>query len=188
MCTKCGNGSGDSDAVTDHSIDHQFELEPDTDYLCTCGRHVSAHPDKFEFLKKHEMDTIIKNGHQVRYIMADDDHESFAYSVGRTVRDRPELLVTGPLDPQTLMVMINEAAAYDDQHGLEPGEYPAATLLACPIRVVTVPDLEVAQMYGVTNQFGTDDTSALQIVWPDAQDRWPDNPEFEYGDVQRVFG
>ena len=184
MCVLCGPDGAQSGV--DHSIDHPFELKPEPDFKCsTCGEHVSVHPDKMEFLKKHEMDGIIRRGHVVRFIM---DDPAFAYSIGRTVKDRPELLVTGSLHPDTLQYIINRVAELDDATPLSAGMDLDEVLEGYKVRLVRVGDLEEAQMFGVSRQFGTDDTSALQILWPDSEGRFPGEEGYEYGDAQPVFG
>jgi hypothetical protein len=184
MCALCGPDR--AQLVIDHAIDHPFELEPDSDMDClTCGRHVAVHPDKLEFLKKHEMDTIIEHGHQVRAVFGGEAF--FAYSIGRTVRDRPEILVTGPLPPNVAHWVVNRVAELDDQSPLQPGQELDTVLEGYRVRLVAVRDLDEAQMFGVTNNFGTEDTSALQVVWPDSDGHFPDDPEYDITLAQPVF-
>lgn len=180
MCDMCGGDPGAQ--VIDHSIDHPFELEPDTDLDCkTCGQHISRHPDKMDYLAKREMEMIIKHGHEVRYIF---DHEgqdpAFSYSIGRSVRDRPELLITGSLPPVMHQYIVNRVAELDDATPFSGGEELEEVLDGYPVRLVKVRDLEEAEMYGVTNNFGTDDTWALQILWPDEEGRFPGDPQFTF--------
>lgn len=49
MCAIC------DPMIVDQRIQHPFVLEPDTNMECaTCGRHMSVHPDKMEFLAKRQ--------------------------------------------------------------------------------------------------------------------------------------
>jgi len=183
MCAMCGPDR--AQLVIDHNINHPFELKVGSDMECLgCGRHVAVHPDKMEFLKKHEMETIIRFGHQVRVVSGE---HPFAYSIGRTVRDRPEILVTGPLPPDMMGWMVNEVAKLDDDHPLSAGMEVSEILVGHPVRLVQVRDLDEAQMFGVTNNFGADDTSALQILWPDMQGRFPGDEGFDPKIHEPVF-
>lgn len=188
MCDLCGPNR--SAAVVDHGISHPFELKPETDNLCThCEGHLSVHPDKMEYLAKKQMDDIIRVGHEVIGVFsAEPGGPNFAYSMGRTVRERPELLVTGKLPLEQLQMIINTAAAWDAEHPLEPGDLPPETMMGCAMRIVEVPDLEAAEMNGVLANFGTLEPRALQVIWPDAQGYFPGDPDFAYGDdAQPVF-
>ena len=185
MCDMCGP----MDQVTDHSIKHPFVLKPDTDLEClTCGKHVSAHPDKREYLAKREMEAIIEHGHQVRVVFPDESGGyMFAYSIGRSLKERPEILVTGALPPPMLGYIVNRVAELDDERGIAAGDVLNDVLEGYPVRLVAVADMEQAEMFGVTANFGTDDTFALQVLWPDAEGRFPGEPEYAYGDKQPVF-
>lgn len=188
MCFNCGPDA--SDTVIDHSITHPFELTPNTDYECqTCGQHVSAHPDKMDFLAKHTMETIIQKGHQVMVIFGNDPvaEPGFFYTVGRTVKDRPELLLTGSLPAEVGSYILNRVADLDDESPISAGQELDEVLDGYPVRVVQVRDLKEAAMYRVVDNFGTDDTTALQILWPDAEGRFPGEQGYIYGDAQPVY-
>ena len=185
MCVVCGPDR--ADMVVDHGIDHPFELKGDTDFECsTCGRHVSVHPDKMEFLAKWQMETISEHGHQVRGVFGEQGN--FAYSIGRTVKDRPELLVTGVLPLEVMQSIINNVAAQDDESPVRAGdELDEIIAGGYTVRLVAVRDMDEAQMFGVTNNFGTDDTSALQILWPDSDGHFPGDPGYDTDLLQPVF-
>jgi hypothetical protein len=126
---------------------------------------------------KHSMDTIIKSGHQVLYVFPDSpDQVAFAYTVGRSVKDRPELLMTGPMVAAIMTNILNDVAEYDDSQPINAGDLlPADTVLVdYPARVVAV-DPREAQMFQAINFFG-EDLNALQILWPDAEGRFPGDP------------
>ena len=184
MCVLCGPGR--AEAVVDHSIDHPFELKPDTDNECVeCGEHISVHPDKLDFLAKQTMETIAKSGHQVRLIFGSDEQPSFAYSIGRTVKDRPELFVIGQLDPNTLGYIVNRVAELDDETPLSAGMDLDQVLEGFKVRLVEVRDLEAAQMFGVTTHFS--DATALQVLWPDMEGNFPGEPGYHTEYEQPVF-
>lgn len=186
MCVECGGTGRPGDEVIDETIEHPFELKPETDHLClTCDRHISVHPDKYDYLSKKTMDDIIAHGHQVRWVFGEGP--DFGYTIGRSVKDRPELLITGPLDPRVGQWVLNEAAAMDEKEPLYAGqEIPANELLnEHPVRIVEVKDLEAAEMFGVTEHFS--DATALQIIWPDMEGRFPGDEGFAFADAQPVF-
>lgn len=184
MCVLCGPGR--AQAVIDHTITHPFALEPESDHLCSeCGEHLSVHPDKMEFLAKRQMDVIIEHGHQIMNIFGDEDPD-FSYTVGRTVKDRPELVITGDLHPDQRATILNEVAAWDDEHPLEPGLIQPDGF-GVALKIVAVDPSEAEMNIAVAN-FG-DDVVALQVIWPDDQSRFPGDPGYAYGDAfQPVFG
>lgn len=185
MCILCGGDP--SDQATDHTITHPFDSNPDERFEClTCERHISEHPDKIEVLAKMEMETIIEHGHEVRVIFPDEPGPGmFAYSVGRSVKDRPELLVTGNLPPEVLGHIINRVAEIDDETPLVAGVDLDEVLDGFRVRLVEVRDMDEAEMFGVTTHFGTEETSALQILWPDADGRFPGEEGFGYTPEQQ---
>jgi hypothetical protein len=171
MCVQCGGSP--SDQAIDHSITHPMAASDDWQVCNECGQHVSRHPDKMDYLAKRQMENIIEYGHAVQLIFPVDQDEGnpFAYSVGRCVKDRPELLVTGWLSMETLGYIVNRVAEIDDERGVQAGDVLEGVLEGYSVRIVEVKDLTLASMYDVVNHFG--DVPALQIVWPDMEGRFP---------------
>lgn len=166
---------------------HRPVFEADTGDFCTeCGLHSSAHDPHLlhDALAERSMKRIIEQGHQIMFIMPTEESvedgsltSPFWYTVGRTVKDRPELLVTGHLGPDVASYVINTAAALDAEGKLSLGEVPADTLLGeVPCRIIEA-DPEAASMNHAVSAFG-DDVVAWQILWPDLQGRWPDEADF----------
>lgn len=155
-----------------------------------CGEHVSAHFDKHDAIAKRTMETIIKHGHEVRFIFPNSSNGyRFWYSVGRSLNYLPEFLLTGPLAPGVGHWIINEAAKLYDKEPFGAGdELPSGTLLeGYPVRIVKVDNPERAEMFGATDHFS--DVTALQIVWPDMNGYFPGESGYEYDDkVQPIFG
>lgn len=180
MCVQCGDSPADQ--VIDHSITHPFNPKPGDEWTyCQepCGLHVSRHPDKMDFLAKRQMEAIIEQGHQVTVVFpSDSDGYPFAYSVGRCVAGRPELLVTGWLGAEMLGYIVNRVADIDNERveqgwpDIKDGDQLVDVLDGFPVKIMEVADLRLAQMYGVASNFG-DDVPALQIVWPDSEGRFP---------------
>ena len=63
--------------------------------------------------------TIEKYGWLVQYVEAEPGYASFAYTVGLTGKDAPELYVTG-LDPQAAATLLNDAGRTILQGDLGP--------------------------------------------------------------------
>lgn len=151
--------------------------------------------DEDQGLTKTSMETIIEHGHQVIGVFApgdetgdEDDFVPFSYTVGRSMKDRPELLITGPLPIGMQGVILNDLAAYDDEHLLRPGTdlAPNTILRGMPVRIVAA-DPVAAEMNQALHLFG-DDITALQMLWPDKHGRLPGDPGFEIPEgVQPTF-
>lgn len=149
----------------------------------------------FNEVEKDMMDRIIKHGHQVTIVfptkesIADGSMDyAFAYTIGRTMKDRPELLVTGSLPPEALGMILNETARVDDERPISAGDSVDEVLDGYPVRIVRVTDPKTAGMTMALHYMG-DDIDALQVLWPDSAGRFPGEPGFVYGDdAEPVFG
>ena len=124
---------------------------------------------------------ILKYGHQVTGVISDP---CFFYTVGRAVFDKPELLLTGDIESNLAMSILNTIADMENKGQIDiasfaDGEPVALDPFDCLLRFVTVNPIE-CEMFGATNISGPDLT-AYQVLWPDAQGRWPDDPDFSYG-------
>lgn len=182
MCILCGPDGTPGAEVVDHSIDHPFSLQPESGFHCLeCGEHLSKHPDKMLFLQEFETANILANGMQVQYIFGDDG-PAFCYSEGRSLFGKPELVVYGSLPPQVLQYMVNRVAEIDPREECELDE----VLEGYPVKLVKVRSVREAGMFGAARI--NEDAEAFQILWPDAEGRWPDDPEFSYGpEAQPIF-
>jgi len=151
-----------------------------------CGGHGKTQAE----LQQQTLDTIIKYGHQVIGVLADEESgHRFAYSVGRSVKDLPELVVNGPLPQKVAQHMINEAARLQDEEDIplaDGYEFEPNTLIAgFPVRVVKV-DPARSQMFQALFLFG-DDIEALQLVWPDTNGAWPGEPGYTERYFQPIY-
>lgn len=70
--------------------------------------------------------TIEKHGWMIQYVEAEPGYEPFAYTIGLTGKEAPELYVTG-LDPQEAAVLLNDAA-----RGILQGDLGPCDLYAAP--------------------------------------------------------
>lgn len=131
-----------------------------------------------EELHKKMVDTIMEKGHQV--IGVPDGKPQFAYSIGRGLFDKPEFVVRGALSVELMMHMINAACRLqDDGEVVKDGHIfePEKILGGFPVKVVKV-DPKKSEMFQAINLFG-EDIEALQLVWPDKQGNWPDEPAYD---------
>ena len=139
-----------------------------------------------EAVHKKLMDTIIERGHAVASIHGSEDGPPFSYTVGRTLKGRPELFITGPIDARIQMAILNDAVRVDEETPLKPGQERDGLLQRFSTRIVEI-DPQAASMFVARNFFG-DDVRALQIVWPDPDGRFPGDPRFSFpADHQPVF-
>lgn len=139
---------------------------------------------------------IQAHGHQVRFIGATDESTSFAYTVGRSLADRPELFVSGNLHPQLAMTLLNDAARWHEEGNLEL-KHGGETGLLLPNYVVRIVacDPWAAEMSGATTMSDAENKiEAYQLLWPDQRGRFPDNPNYDAGKqpqyplgVMRIF-
>jgi hypothetical protein len=94
----------------------------------------------------------------------------FSYTVGLTRRDLPELVLTGQT-PSSSAAVLNDAAQLLHERALpQPGE--VLTVAGHGFEVVAVPHPE-AHLFIATGLYGEGAVTALQLVWADAQQRWP---------------
>lgn len=195
MCKDCGPDPAEQ--VIDHSIDHPFTplaqaIEGGPPDVCTvCLEHISAHPDKYHYFMQQQAKNISTYGHEIRVVFptAEEPGHVFGYTIGRTAFDYPELLITGPLQPDHIGGLLNTIAEIPDlvtgrvltteELNGQLGPYPA--------KLMTVTDLAAAQMFGVLKLF-PEGASALQVLWPDAEGRFPDEDGYDLPvDLQPVY-
>lgn len=127
-----------------------------------------------------EQGVIAEFGHAVRSVFPVEDNTgpAFAYTVGRALKDKPDLLITGNLHPNAATALLNMVAAQmDDDSGIghcvsrvkSPGaEYG--------VQLIPVTDLAAAEMTGAI-QYGA--TEAFQVVWPDMDGVFPWEPRYD---------
>ncbi|MEY8016214.1 DUF4262 domain-containing protein [Mycobacterium servetii] len=120
--------------------------------------------------------TMPKRGWAVQYV--ESERRPFAYTVGLTRCDLPELLITG-VSPQRAVGLLNAVAF----QAVNRGAFTAGARMTLPagsrVELVEVehPD---AHLKFATAFFGNQ-MSALQVVWADERGRWPWAPDFDDG-------
>jgi hypothetical protein len=123
----------------------------------------------------HMRGLVGMHGWAVVGVEGDGVHPPFAYTVGLTPRDRPELVVTG-LDPCPATRLLNAAA-----------EYLLDTAVPAPGESMRIGDGPVMEIVRVTEptahllvaaEFYGKLTQALQLVYVDDRGHWPWCPDY----------
>lgn len=142
-----------------------------------------------EELRAKTLANIMEHGHQV--VAVPEGVDRFAYSQGRCLVDKAEFVVAGPLSPQLMMHMINRAAKIADEEEVGDGYVfePDVLLGNHPVRVVEV-DPKKSRMFQtiyMAEASGDITVRALQLVWPDLNGNFPDDPGYDQRFVQPIY-
>jgi len=127
-------------------------------------------------LKAHFEDAILSHGFGVQYVGAvTSEQRPFAYTVGRTLYQKPELLVSGPFPAEHRHRILTKAVRMDEEGGVlvnqpilgvRENEVPLFAIKVAPWRP---PMSSALAMFG--------QIEALQLLWPDDNGRFPGDPE-----------
>lgn len=131
---------------------------------------------------------IMEHGHQIIGVFPTEpgDPPPFAYTVGRTAKGRPELLITGPLPTLVAGTLLNDAAALDDETPLEPGDVEGLLAGGYLMHAVEA-DPVAGEMFQAISFYDEADVTALQLVWPDGDGAFPWDDGYMYpADLQPV--
>lgn len=130
---------------------------------------------------------IKKHGLSVVYVFGEDDDPSFHYTVGRTLRDLPELLIAAPLAPVVGMQMLNAL------NRAMPRAVPSGSKVNLgglyPMLVLDVTDDIVAEEFTcfASRFYGEDGYRVQQVVCCDKNGKFPPDCEPPYS-RQPLFG
>lgn len=116
------------------------------------------------------------------------DEPSFAYTVGATTRNLPELIIVG-LDPRTGCMLINDLL-----HRLQEGteiikeDEPYNELANVPmyLRKLTPPQMG-EHMTMCLHYHGTTPFDAYQLVYPDPDGTFPWEPDYDFPQQTLLF-
>lgn len=116
-------------------------------------------------------------------VVADDDMDPatwFLHTVGLSRSEQPELIITGTLDHALAMDVISDVVAYSRHHdGLTDGQQPGdAVRIPVLLRDVSTPFVLTQRVAQASSRFGAS-IRVFQIVWADAQGRFPDDPDYD---------
>lgn len=143
--------------------------------------------ERFAEIREKQVEDIMRVGHQVVFVYPDagDDGAGFFYTAGRCVFEKPELLLTGSLEPQAGQEILNAIAQLEDQGKIDIDNL--ATGNPCQIegfdselRFIAC-DPERAEMNAALELAGEGPMEAYQVIWPDEYGKWPEDPGFYYG-------
>jgi hypothetical protein len=133
-------------------------------------------------------DAVLDKGAIIHFVPADaasviHQNRPYAYTVGRTLMERPEFLVTG-LDEEQSKAVLTGLITWDDV----TGNAAAGAFVVIPPKVQLLL-ADSHPLLGALTTFGLGKVRVLQALWPraggypDASDRWPDQPIHPYGET-----
>ncbi|BCL14684.1 DUF4262 domain-containing protein [Micromonospora sagamiensis] len=133
--------------------------------------------DEFFRRQQEHIDTI---GWAVTAVVPDpgETDSPFAYTVGLTERDLPELVIAG-LDPLIAHELLNDMArrVYSGAQSLTHGQRVDDLLVGYDAVIVEGPATEALHPGAAYARYGNDRVYLQQIVWPDKHGRFP----WDYG-------
>ena len=124
------------------------------------------------------MDEIIQEyGWAVQGVAGKDISDTYAYTVGLSIKDLPELVIRG-LDIRVATVILNDVATamvrgQSVRHGSTVAVGDGYSLTAVEVDDEHLHTLALAEAISVSR------IRALQLVWPDAAHRLPWDPGFD---------
>jgi hypothetical protein len=148
-------------------------------------------PPLEEFLQNQQR-LINKFGWAVTAVLPEfgGSGHTFAYTVGLTERDLPELVIAGP-DPLTAQALLNDMAGRVSSRA-EPfthGQRVADLLVGYDAIIVEGPATDALLPGAAYAQYGKDRVRLQQIVWPDPHSRFPWDDGYQYpAHVQPLLG
>lgn len=108
----------------------------------------------------------------------------YAYTTGRAMPDRPELLISGPFDPTELHAMLDTAVEIDELSPLTVGK-----VITIGERTFKVAHCDPSPLHAGSAVFGTGRFYAFQLLWPTPDGAFPGEPNYDIPDtVQTIYG
>jgi hypothetical protein len=133
--------------------------------------------------QQQHIDTV---GWSVTIVLPEPDAEAypFAYTVGLTAQDRPELLIAG-LDPQTAHTLLNDLASrvIDQAARFTHGQRITDLLAGYDVIIVEGPSTEALHPGAAYALYGADRVRLQQVVWPDPHGHFPWDTHYIYDPV-----
>ena len=149
-------------------------------------------PDIDDFLRRQQqiIDTV---GWAVMHVLPTDDEPDtttpFAYTVGLTAHGYPELVIAG-LSVEVSHALLNDLAlrVYDKAERFIHGQRVTDLLAGYEAAIVEGPATTALHPGAAFGRYGRQRVRLQQIVWPDAQGRFPWEDDYAYDpDVQPVL-
>lgn len=115
---------------------------------------------------------------------------SYSYTIGLTTAGLPELIMSGPFDARTTGGFLNSAATAHIAEEIKPGD-TLDYLANVPFRAIAAkPGTHVQQALNYYRDPGNrlGKVRLLQIIWPDRDGHFPDEPGWTGGSTsQKLF-
>ncbi|MFV2019428.1 uncharacterized protein DUF4262 [Micromonospora sp. Llam0] len=148
-------------------------------------------PPLEEFLQNQQR-LINEFGWAVTAVLPDlgESGSTFAYTVGLTEHDFPELVIAG-LDPLIAQALLNDMAGrvYSRAERFTHGQRVADLLVGYDAIIVEGPATDALLPGAAHARYGKDRVRLQQIVWPDPRSRFPWDDGYEYpAHVQPLLG
>lgn len=124
--------------------------------------------DNIEELKQLTFDAVLDHGFGI--VLSPPSVRvavPYAYTSGRTMRGRPELIMTG-VDGERLASLLNDVALFDDMLGIEPD-----TVIPVAGTNVKIVESDPFNLHAALLSFGK--LVAYQVMLPDAAGEYPDS-------------
>jgi hypothetical protein len=133
---------------------------------------------------RHQDRLIDEYGWAVTAVLPTPDHPGttpFAYTIGLTGHDRPELVIAG-LNPVIAHALLGDLAGRVVHHAARFTHGQRITDLIDGYDAIIVDGPITEQLYPGTaiGRYGTDQVRLQQIVWPDPHARFPWDPGYQY--------
>lgn len=144
-------------------------------------------------INEETFNAILDKGAIIHFVPADaasviHQNQPYAYTVGRTLMERPEFLVTG-LDEEQSKAVLTGLVGWDD----ETRSAAAGAFVTIPPKV-TLMLADSHPLLGALTAFGLDKVRVLQALWPRGggypglNDRWADQPIHPLGETPLLGG
>ena len=120
---------------------------------------------------------IKEHGHMVMAVFGDEDGTpGFAYTVGRVLQNKPELLMIGDLNPKTQTQLLNNICSLQDRDGeLKLGR--RTDIANVPFYLAEISAQAAIRDYAIGAPIHTDkrpeDFAFVQVVWSDKNSKLP---------------
>lgn len=132
-----------------------------------CDRPGGGYHDYLDQVRR----TVTRSGWAIQGIEADRIHPPWAYTVGLSVHNRPELVVTG-LPYRRAYDLLHAAAGHQLLNAATPRPGEQIRLADWPLLEIVPLSTPSAHLHTAVALYGPD-LSALQLVHADRHGRWP---------------
>lgn len=142
--------------------------------------------DRQTALLRELVDNMYQDGHSVQYMGPEIvlDTAPYAYTCGRALYDKPELLISGPFDKEELRDTLDAAAELIDSFASLP--VTAVSALGRPFQVRPCSPTPCHSCAAV---FGPGRFTVSQLIWCDSNGRYPGDPDYDIPTtVQTIYG